>query len=141
MYKLLVEELRSERIRGMVQITTPYFPHSSLCKFSNILRLHLQPAVIPLKLNYFSQNLTVPFDFTRSLVKWYLRIGGDRIECFRISLQAADIKFSLQLASCWQWDSNRWSNRFYLLYLCNIWSLKVMFYYICHLPRFDETES
>lgn len=70
LYVLLVEVLRSERIREMVEITTPYFLHSSRCKVSNILLpLHVQPVLTPLKLKYCTQNLTVLFDFTRSLVK------------------------------------------------------------------------
>lgn len=69
LYNLLVEVLRTERISEMVEIPTPYFPHSSRCKVSNILRLHVQPALIPLKLKYCSQNLTMSFDFTKLLVK------------------------------------------------------------------------
>jgi hypothetical protein len=65
LYNLLVEVLRTERIRGMVEITTPYFPHPSRSKVSNILHLHVQPALIPLTLKYCSQNLTMPFDFTK----------------------------------------------------------------------------
>ena len=53
-YKLLVKVLRTERIRVVVEITTPYVPHSSLCKVSNILHLHEQLALILFKMEYCS---------------------------------------------------------------------------------------